>query len=174
MMTKRSILDHPGNQKEAIGLLAVGVSQAKVARAFGIGRSSVSRWKSRAEIRGMIHAQAARLADAVPDAVDFQRNMVRAGKKESGRLLRKNPKPPDYKLIEAAGRSAENVLKATGLLPAATTSQTFNSLIVGGQDGLSPVIARLLAMAVPQIIPQGETPVFFVEPEGVSEEDDTR
>jgi len=161
MMTKRSILDHPGNQKEAIGLLAVGVSQAKVARAFGIGRSSVSRWKSRAEIRGMIHAQAARLADAVPDAVDFQRNMVRAGKKESGRLLRKNPKPPDYKLIEAAGRSSENVLKATGLLPAATTSQTFNSLIIGGNEGLlSPILAQLLATVCPPALQPAETSVF--------------
>lgn len=142
-------------------MLAVGVSQVKVARAFGIGRSSVSRWKSREEVQEMIRAQAARLAEAVPDAVNFQRNVVKAGRRESGKILRRrkageNLEPVDYKLLEAAGRASENVLKTTGLLPANTTSQTFNTLIIGDNEGLSPIISRLMCGTEIDVTPEDE------------------
>jgi len=141
---KRGVFDKPGPRAQAIKMLAAGVTQAEVARTFGIGQASVSRWKDKAEIARMIQSEAVRLAEAVPDAVAYQRNLVAAGKRESAKALRARGKV-DYRLLEAAGRASENVLKTTGILPASTVSQTFNTVLLGTSEGLSPILARLLA-----------------------------
>jgi len=170
-MAGPSRLDKPKNRKKAVQLLVGGATQGRVAGTIGVSPSAVCRWTKRPDVRGWIQKEAQKYLEALPDALQMSKNIIRAGQGESSKLLERPPGNVDHKLIEMAMREGEAMRKAVGIQPTATPSHIVNNFFTNSVPGLSPIIARLLATAVPQIIPEGETP-DFVGPEGVNEKND--
>ncbi|MGE5254140.1 MAG: helix-turn-helix domain-containing protein, partial [Planctomycetaceae bacterium] len=74
---KTSKLDIPHIRQEVVKRLAVGQTQADIARDFGLHRSQVSRFAKRADTRQFIEAEQMKLLEAVPDAVENVKGLVR-------------------------------------------------------------------------------------------------
>ena len=64
---KKSKLDKPGIKQEVIQRLAIGETQASIARDVGLDRSQVCRFARREEIRPFIEREQMKLVEAVPD-----------------------------------------------------------------------------------------------------------
>ncbi len=67
-------LDVPHVKTEVVKLLAVGESQANIAKQFGLDQSQVSRFASKDEIGQLIEEEQMRLAEAIPDVVHNVKN----------------------------------------------------------------------------------------------------
>ena len=74
---KKSKLDNPPTKAEVIKRLAAGDSQGSIAEDIGLHQSQVCRFAKREDIRPFIEAEQIKLVEAVPDAVENVKELVR-------------------------------------------------------------------------------------------------
>jgi predicted transcriptional regulator len=133
---RKSKLDTPHIRKQVVKELVTGKSQNKIAKEIGLHQSQISRWSNKEDIRILIEQEQERLLEAVPDAVENVKSLVRE--------MKTIPKK-DIKRRELSYKASKDVLKSVGLLPTPIQSQTFVNLYQHNQTALSPIILQLLA-----------------------------
>ncbi len=116
---KKSKLDNPHIRQEVVKRLAVGESKAAIARDFGLHRSSVSRFAKREDIRPFIEQEQMKLVEAVPDAVENVKELIRE--------MKDIPKG-DTKRRELSYRASLDTLKAVGIMPSPVQSQVITTI----------------------------------------------
>ena len=95
---KKSKLDRPPTKVEVIKRLAVGESQSSIAEEVGLNRSAVNRFAKREDIRPFIEREQMKLVEAVPDAVENVKELVRDMKniplkeQKEGTILQGDPR----------------------------------------------------------------------------------
>jgi transposase-like protein len=114
----KAILDEPKTRKRALSMLAKGATKTEVARKVGCVRSTVSTWSNREEVQHWIEDETQKYLDSLPDALAISKNLLQAGKEESGKLLGKDGAGVDFKTLEMATREAESMRKSVGIIPA--------------------------------------------------------
>jgi hypothetical protein len=149
---KKSKLDIPHIRSEVVRRLAVGQTQASIARDFGLHRSNVSRFAKRGDIRPYIEQEQLKLLDAVPDAVENVKGLVRE--------MKDLPKG-DTKRRELSYRASLDTLKAVGIMPSPIQSQVITTIFDQRTQLISPVIHELLKQIMGQSrdqMPEEEEP----------------
>jgi hypothetical protein len=106
-------LDKPGIKQEVIRRLAVGETQASIAKDVGVDRSQVCRFASRDEIKPFIEQEQMKLVEVVPDAVENVKELVREIK---------DIPPKEIKRRELAYKATLDTLKAVGIMPSPVQS----------------------------------------------------
>ncbi len=74
---RKSKLDVPHIKKQVIKRLATGEPQASIAKSVGLCQPQISRFANRGDIKPFIEQEQIRLAEAVPDAVDNVKELVK-------------------------------------------------------------------------------------------------
>ena len=132
---RHSKLDAPHIKEKVVKELAVGKSQKSIAKEVGLNQSSVCRFANREDISKRIEQEKHRLIEAVPDAVDNIKGLVRE---------MKNLPKSDIKGRELSYKASKDVLKAVGLLPSPINQTLIN--IQGNKPILSDNIMKILEM----------------------------
>ena len=114
----KAILDEPKTRKKALSMLAKGATKAEAARKIGCARSTMSAWANREEVQRWIEDETQKYLESLPDALAISKNLLQAGKKESGKLLGQKGADVDHKVLELAVREAESMRKSIGIIPA--------------------------------------------------------
>jgi len=114
----KAILDKPKTRKKAISMLAKGATKTEVAKKIGCARSTMSTWANREEVQQWIEEEAQKYLESLPDALAISKNLLHAGKEESGKLVGKKGAAVDHKVLEMAIREAESMRKSIGIIPA--------------------------------------------------------
>jgi predicted transcriptional regulator len=149
---KKSKLDIPHIRSEVVRRLAVGQTQASIARDFGLHRSNVSRFAKRGDIRPYIEQEQLKRLDAVPDVVENVKGLVRE--------MKDLPKG-DTKRRELSYRASLDTLKAVGIMPSPIQSQVITTIFDQRTQLISPVIHELLKQIMGQSrdqMPEEEEP----------------
>jgi len=131
---RKSKLDVPHIKKQVIKRLATGEPQASIAKSVGLGQPQISRFANRGDIKPFIEQEQIRLAEAVPDAVDNVKDLVRE--------MRDIPKK-DIRRRELSYRASHDTLKAFGIMPTPVQSQIVTN-IYSQKNLISPAISALL------------------------------
>ena len=131
---KKSKLDTPHIKKEVAKRLATGESQINIARGYNLNHSSVSRFANRSDVQELIKQETLNLLDAVPDAVENIKSLVRAMK-----TIRKD----DHKNRELSYKASQKVLESAGIMNTATGSQTVVNIINKQENIIPPIIEEL-------------------------------
>lgn len=156
----RAILDEPKTRKKAVNMLAKGATATFVARKLGCARSTVSVWANREDARRWIEEETQRYLESLPDALDITRNLIRAGKKESGKLLKKQKGIIDHKVLAFATKEAESMRKSAGITPTHSQSLVLQNIYNDNRGSiLSPALESILRAQA------AECDVIEVEPE---------
>ena len=149
---KISKLDTPHIRSGVVRRLAVGENRAAIAQDFGLHRSQVSRFAKREDIRPFIEAEQMKLLEAVPDAVENVKGLVKE--------MKDLPKG-DIKGRELSYRASLDTLKAVGIMPSPIQSQVITNIFDQRTQLISPVIHELLKQIVGQSsneMPEEEEP----------------
>ena len=136
---KKSKLDTPHIRSEVVRRLAVGENKAAIAQDFGLHRSQVSRFAKREDIRPFIEAEQLKLLEAVPDAVENVKELVRE--------MKDLPRG-DTRNRELCYRASTDTLKAVGIMPFPIQSQVITNIFDQRTQIISPVIHELLKQIV--------------------------
>ena len=131
---RKSKLDVPHIKKQVIKRLATGEPQASIAKNVGLCQPQISRFANRGDIKPFIEQEQIRLAEAVPDAVDNVKDLVRE--------MRDIPKK-DIRRRELSYRASHDTLKAFGIMPTPVQSQIVTN-IYSQKNLISPAISALL------------------------------
>ena len=106
---KKSKLDRPPVKAEVINRLATGECQSSIAEEVGLNRSAVNRFAKREDIRPFIEREQMKLVEAVPDAVENVKELVRE---------MRNIPSKENKRRELSYKASQDVLKTVGIMPA--------------------------------------------------------
>ena len=131
---RKSKLDVPHIKKQVVRRLATGELQASIAKSVGLCQPQISRFANRADIKPFIEQEQIRLAEAVPDAVDNVKELVRE--------MRDIPKK-DIRRRELSYKASHDTLKAFGIMPTPVQSQIVTN-IYSQKNLISPAISALL------------------------------
>ncbi len=138
---KTSKLDTPHIKAEVVKRLAAGEKHADIARDFGLHRSSVCRFARREDIRPFIEQEQMKLVEAVPDAVENVKELVRE--------MKDIPKG-DTKRRELSYRASLDTLKAVGIMPSPIQSQVITTIYNDQRNQIiSPVVQNVLNRLTP-------------------------
>lgn len=149
---KKLMNDHKRKRKAAL-MLARGATKAEVGRAVGVSRPTVSRWANQDEARAWIEDETQKYLESLPDALAISKNLLRAGKEESGKLLGKKGAVVDHKVLEMATREAESMRKSVGITPTHQQSIIIGQLICGDQKNvLAPNVQSLLDRQLAEVL----------------------
>ncbi len=129
---RKSKLDTAPTRREVMKRLAVGENKAAIARDFGLHRSDVSRFAKREDILPLIEHEQMKLVEAVPDAVENVKELVRE--------MKDIPKG-DTKRRELSYRASLDTLKAVGIMPSPIQSQVITTIY---NDQRNQVIAPVV------------------------------
>ena len=140
---KKSRLDSPPTKAEVIKRLATGESQSSVAGEFGLHRSQVSRFAKREDIKPFIEREQMKLVEAVPDAVENVKELVRD---------MKNIPPKETKRRELAYKASNDLLKAVGIMPAQTQAPLIKNIYNDNRLIISPIVMELLSKHCNQVL----------------------
>lgn len=124
----------------------------KTAERFGVAIPSVSRFKSRDEIKDMIQKERERIANLSPGAVNLYRKVIdKADLIVSTDSEEIDPKQRavNAKYVDMGIRAGEKVGQAVGLFPSHLQINT--SLFLTDSPSLSPILQSLLASCVPTV-----------------------
>ncbi len=132
---RKSKLDTPHIKKELLKRLAVGESQNCIAKSVGLDQSQVSRFANRGDIRAFIEQEQKRLLDAVPDAVENVKSLVREFK---------DIPVKETKRRELSYKASADVMKSVGLFPTPIQSQTFVNICNTKNEIISPLMWEVL------------------------------
>ena len=140
---KRSKLENPHIKEMAVKRLAAGESQASVAQDIGVHRSQVCRFAKREDIRPFIEQEQMKLMEAVPDAVENVKQLVRE--------MKDLPKG-DTKERELSYRASLDTLKAAGMMPSPVQSQVIANIFNDQRTVISPVVQEILDSHLKQFV----------------------
>ena len=140
---KKSKLDRPPTKVEVIKRLAVGESQSSIAGEIGLHRSQVSRFAKREDIKPFIEREQMKLVEAVPDAVENVKELVRE---------MKNIPSKENKRRELSYKASQDVLKAVGIMPTQTQAPLVQNIYNDNRFLLSPVVIELLSKHGTQVL----------------------
>jgi hypothetical protein len=133
MKVRRGKLDKAVVKKKVVQRLALGEAQAGIAKDTGIHPSQVCRFAKREDVKALIEKERFRLAEAVPDAVQNVKTLVREFS---------NIPPKETKQRELSYKATADLLRAYGVFPSPVQSQT---LIWNSQTTIvSPLIQKIL------------------------------
>ena len=152
---KKSKLDRPHIKKQVIQRLALGESQMSIAKDVGLDRSQVSRFARREDVKALIKEQGLKLAEAVPDAVENVKQLVR----EMSNIPKK-----DIKRRELSYKASHDVLKAVGIMPSPVQSQFIVNLNQQTNIYQTPMMQEILRKYSDSLI--------NYKPEEITEEED--
>ena len=131
---RKSKLDVPHIKKQVIKRLATGEPQASIAKSVGLCQPQISRFANREDIKPFIEWEQMRLVEAVPDAVDNVKGLV----KEMKGIPKK-----DVRRRELSYKASQDVLKSVGIMPTPVQSQIVTN-IYSQKNLISPFIMALL------------------------------
>lgn len=138
--------------------LVAGKSQNELAKELNVNQSTVSRFSSKEEVKGIIEKEAMRLLGCVPDAID---NIMSAVQNY------KNIDVSDTKNRELSLKASMRVLETAGMLNSTSPSQVVINLQKEAEEKvISPEILKLLQTAL-----AGE-PIEFIDGMGEVTETD--
>ena len=132
---KKSKLDRPHIKKQVIQRLALGESQMSIAKDVGLDRSQVSRFARREDVKAFIEEEQMKLVEAVPDAVENVKQLVR----EMPNIPKK-----DIKSRELSYKASHDILKAVGIMPTPVQSQFIVNLNKQTNIYQDPLVKELL------------------------------
>ena len=132
---KKRRMDSPGVKEIVINRLAAGESQSGIAREMGLGRTGVCRFANREDVQKMVEEQTMSFLEAVPDAVQNVKDLVRE--------MPEIPKG-DTKRRELSLKASLKVLEAPGIVNTTTPSQTFLNITKTDNLILLPEVAAIL------------------------------
>ncbi|MCX5916224.1 MAG: hypothetical protein NTX30_05990 [Deltaproteobacteria bacterium] len=139
---KKSKLDNPHIREKVVKRLAVGENKATIAKDFGLHRSQVCRFAKREDIRTFVEKEQLKLLEAVPDAVENVKELVRE--------MKDVPKV-DTKRRELSYRASLHSLKAVGIMPSAIQSQVITTIYNDQRNQiLAPVVLEILTQIMGQ------------------------
>ena len=138
---RKSKLDTPHIKEMVVKKLAVGESQESIAKDVGLNQSQVSRWiANREDIRSLIQQQQMKLLEAVPDAVENIKSLVRE---------MKDLPEDDHKRKELAYKASKDILKCVGIMPTPIQSQTLvNIFQENKKEVISPKVLEIIGKVV--------------------------
>ena len=132
---RKSKLDHPCIKKEVVKRLAVGEKPKSIAKDVGLSQSQIYRFENREDIKALIEQEHKNLVEAVPDAVQNVKELVRE--------MKTIPKK-DLKRRELSYKASQDTLKAVGIMPCQAQSQFTTNIYQQNNMTLSPVLLKLL------------------------------
>lgn len=168
----RKGLQDRGKATRAAAMIAAGENQAQVARTTGVSEATVSRWRSKAEVKELIDLMAIRLHDRLLEPViNMYADTIRAtnklgvdgmiGTRETTEEEQAQGMPEqlpiydsDYHknciaLRKVGVNVGDSVLKAGGLLPTQMPAPRVTAVIFAdGSAGLTPLVQRLLGQTL--------------------------
>jgi predicted transcriptional regulator len=104
-------LADPRIRVEVIQRLACGQSQYSVGKALGISQQNISRFANKEEIKSLIKREQARLVDALPDAIENVKGLIKG---------MKNIHEHGIKQKELAYKATRDLLRSVGIFPTQT------------------------------------------------------
>jgi hypothetical protein len=140
---KKSKLDNPPTKAEVIKRLAVGESQSSIAGEIGLHRSQICRFAKRENIKPFIEREQMKLVEAVPDAVENLKKLVRE---------MRNIPSKETKRRELSYKASQDVLKAVGIMPAQNQAPLIQNIYNDNRFLLSPVVIELLSKHGTQVL----------------------
>jgi len=136
-MVKKSALDVPETKKSVVQMLAMGKSQAAVARYSNMSESQISRFANRDDIKRMISEESYRLMDCLPDAVQNLTDLVKG---------MRNLGANDHKNRDLSYRASLKVLETAGVTPVAGQVSQVTTILQQNNVDLSPAVEKLLML----------------------------
>ena len=152
---KKSKLDKPGFKQGVIKRLALGESQSGIARDVGVNRSQISRFAGREDIKPFPEQELMNLLEAVPDAVENIKKLVRE--------MKGIPKK-DTKRLELAYKACLDTLRAGGIMASPVQSQIITNTYQQNNHFQSPLVQETIRKHTESLLNW--------KPEGWTEEDD--
>ena len=132
---RKSKLDHPHIKQEVVKRLAVGEKPKRIAKDVGLSHSQGYRFASKEDIKALIGQEQKKLVEAVPDAVETVKELVRE--------MKTIPKK-DTTRRELSYKASLYALKAVGIMPSPIQSQFITNIYQENNVTLSPVLLALL------------------------------
>jgi len=132
---RKSKLDNPHIKQEVIQRLAIGESQGSIAKDVGLHQSQISRFVNRDDVKPFIEKEQLRLLEALPDAVDNVKGLVRE--------MPKIPKK-DTKRRELSYKASLDVMKSAGIMPTPEKSQAIINIFQQTNIIPSPLVQAIL------------------------------
>ena len=151
-----SKLDTPEVKKHVVQRLAAGATKTDVAKEVQIDRASISRFSQRDDIKALVEAEAIRLTEILPDAIQAVIDTVKSYRDIPDDEMRR--KEFAYKVIR-------DVLKAVKIFPTPLQSQTFINIQQGDSEACSPEVMELLKFHTEQNVD-----ILDIDPEIPGEE----
>ena len=96
---------------EVVQRLACGQSQGSIAKLVGVSQQHISRFANKEEIKSLINRDQARLIDALPDAIENVKSLIRGFKDIPAH---------EQKQRELAYKATRDLLRSVGILPTQT------------------------------------------------------
>ena len=132
---RKSKLDQPHIRQRVVKGLAVGERPKEIAKDVGLHHSQIYRFAKREDIKPFIEKEQMKLVEAVPDAVENVKELVRE--------MKKIPKK-DVKRRELSYKASLDTLKAVGIMSSPVQSQVITNIYQQTSFTISPVIRALL------------------------------
>ena len=130
-----SKLDTPEVKRRVVQRLASGATKTDVAKEVQIDRASISRFSQRDDIKALVEAEAMRLTEILPDAIQAVIDTVKSYKDIPDDEMRR--KEFAYKVIR-------DVLKAVKIFPTPLQSQTIINIQGGDSEAYTPEVMEIL------------------------------
>ena len=153
---KKSKLDRPPVKAEVIKRLATGESQSSIAEEVGLNRSAVNRFAKREDIKPFIEREQMKLVEAVPDAVENVKELVRE---------MRNIPSKETKRRELSYKASNDLLKAVGIMPAQTQAPLIKCIFNDNRLIISPVVMELLSLQGTQVLDLNSNQIDLPEEE---------
>jgi len=128
--------------------------QAEIAREVGIDPASVCRFANRDDVKREVEKEAMRLLEALPDAVENVRGLVREMKELPVR---------DYKARELSYKASCKVLEVAGIINTQNQNQVMVNIFNNNQTVISPALQMLLTESLHGGFP--EDPIEYEQEE---------
>ena len=133
---KKSKLDTPHIKTEVVKRLAVGESQSSISKDVGLHRSQISRFANREDIKRLVEQEQIRLLDALPDAVNNTKKLV----KEMNKLPKR-----DVNNRKLSWEASKVIMEAGGVIPTSRISHTLVNIYQQNfNQFIPPIIQELL------------------------------
>jgi len=151
-----SKLDSLKVKRHVIQRLASGASHTAIGEEIKMDRSAVTRFAHRDDIKALVEAEAMRLTEILPDAIQAVIDTVKSYRDIPDDEMRR--KEFAYKVIR-------DVLKAVKIFPTPLQSQTFINIQQGDSEACSPEVMELLKFHTQQNVD-----ILDIDPEIPGEE----
>ena len=127
------------------GALVAGIPQEDIARELRVNQSTISRFSSKEEIKTVIEAETKNLLEALPDAVENVKTLVRG---------MKDLPISESKARELALKASFRVLETGGVLNSSSPSQVVLN-ISRNDNYVSPIVDKIIGSLALEM-PDGE------------------